>query len=423
MLNRLLVATTVLALAALVFVLPGRVIDAQDATGANPSAAASAAAIGVNVRDFGAVGDGKADDTAAVLAAIEAAQFKPPMHYLNVAPAVVIFPPGHYRITRTIELGKPHIGMVFRGTGAVRPNPNKYNPKYDYPRCPTQILYDGPEGQPVIGLKGTNGFEIRNIAISGNKKASVILETHTQRGSATSQYLFDSVAFADADTGVLCNPPANCSDMTFVNCKFLDLDVGFHTNSYQAVNFNFYRTDMAFCDTAFFFEKGGNANINLVTGHHIGTVLKVRNGGANCGTFVVNQSRVESYIYKGARTVMVDAEGDVSITINGASSTTLQSHLDGKTPNFILGNGAICLVNGGIVYGKTARLTGKADRRPSWIAFNNVIFENTGGDPRTAGVTHDALSGFEMRNCFYGKTMLSDYKSLPEQVVGMPVGE
>src|SRR5690554_3068316 len=57
--------------------------------GATPREVASGDA---NVRDFGAAGDGKRDDTKAIQAAVDAAR------------GAVFFPKGTYRVTRTIEV-------------------------------------------------------------------------------------------------------------------------------------------------------------------------------------------------------------------------------------------------------------------------------------------------------------------------------
>jgi hypothetical protein len=58
----------------------------------------------VNVRDFGAVGDGKTDDTAAIKRAVQEAQGK-----------VIAIPPGRYVISDIIEIR--HSGTVLQGAG------------------------------------------------------------------------------------------------------------------------------------------------------------------------------------------------------------------------------------------------------------------------------------------------------------------
>lgn len=55
------------------------------------------AADGLNVKDFGAVGDGKADDTAAIQAALDKAKAGP-------RGASVTLPPGEYRVTRSLRV-------------------------------------------------------------------------------------------------------------------------------------------------------------------------------------------------------------------------------------------------------------------------------------------------------------------------------
>lgn len=65
------------------------------------------AEIAVNVREFGAVGDGVADDTTAIQAAIDAAAAG--------SIKTVVMPPGSYRITDTIE---HRAGVVVRGAGS-----------------------------------------------------------------------------------------------------------------------------------------------------------------------------------------------------------------------------------------------------------------------------------------------------------------
>jgi len=60
-----------------------------------------------NVQDFGAKGDGEADDSAAFLTAIE-----------KTERGAIAVPPGRYRISRILEINKP--GIVLRGAGPDR---------------------------------------------------------------------------------------------------------------------------------------------------------------------------------------------------------------------------------------------------------------------------------------------------------------
>jgi hypothetical protein len=71
----------------------------------------------LNVKDFGAVGNGGVDDTAAIQAAFNALETFPSRE--------IVFPAGNYRVTETITIHSPH----FRGEGSV--NINMADPKKD----------------------------------------------------------------------------------------------------------------------------------------------------------------------------------------------------------------------------------------------------------------------------------------------------
>ena len=66
----------------------------------------------VNARDYGAKGDGQADDTAAIQAALEAAATKGPVCFV---------PAGHYRLNESLTVPP---GVTLAGAPAGRRTPN-----------------------------------------------------------------------------------------------------------------------------------------------------------------------------------------------------------------------------------------------------------------------------------------------------------
>jgi transketolase len=82
-------------------------------------------------QQFGAVGDGEADDTAAIQAAINAARSQ-----LN---KIVVFPPGLYKVTSTLVVGDheyetpgEHLNrFVMRGYGMLSEEPSKIRFHHD----------------------------------------------------------------------------------------------------------------------------------------------------------------------------------------------------------------------------------------------------------------------------------------------------
>lgn len=65
----------------------------------------------VSVKDFGAVGDGVADDTAAIRATIDAVG--------NAGGGAVLFPPGSYKVTGTITITKQGVALEGVGDGSL----------------------------------------------------------------------------------------------------------------------------------------------------------------------------------------------------------------------------------------------------------------------------------------------------------------
>lgn len=132
----------------------------------------------VSVKDFGAVGDGVTDDTAAIQAAIESfAPFNP----FTTSGGQVYLPPGIYRITSTLDLSGKH-GLHLLGSGVQS---TELAAAGDFPVI-TSINTSTTTGNDLqisdLTLRGggntqvnahgiycvfTNGCSIRNLAIYG----------------------------------------------------------------------------------------------------------------------------------------------------------------------------------------------------------------------------------------------------------------
>lgn len=89
-----------------------------DAGSAGKSLRADDPSIVLNVKSFGAKGDGTTDDSAAIQAAINSLVTYPSSEPTESASGgEVIFPPGTYKIGSSIVLQKPHTRIRFRGAG------------------------------------------------------------------------------------------------------------------------------------------------------------------------------------------------------------------------------------------------------------------------------------------------------------------
>ena len=124
-----------------------RLAEGQAHAAGAAEAATQAAAYGLNARQHGAKGDGKADDTKALQAALDAAQTKGPICYL---------PPGLYRLDGPLTVPP---GVTLCGaSGGV--------PHSEHPIGTVLLAYTGrgqPDGEPLITLK-PNGV-VHNLLI------------------------------------------------------------------------------------------------------------------------------------------------------------------------------------------------------------------------------------------------------------------
>ena len=140
---------------------PQTTADANNVTYTHPASGAVATNVGarlsqtVSVKDFGAVGDGVTDDTAAIQAAIDAVE--------SVGSGRVFFPRGEYLVSSTITLSNTGVELFGDGPG----NMVNTTPGTD---APTIIKGTSPTGA-VIRIKN-NSCRIRDLCISSDATRS-----------------------------------------------------------------------------------------------------------------------------------------------------------------------------------------------------------------------------------------------------------
>ena len=155
-----------------------RRLGALGGLGAVPSAAmaqtaansadspSNATQTGLNVTDFGATGDGKADDTKAIQDAIDFA-------LVNRRPLVYL-PPGHYRTTDTLHLG---YGFDFATVALTGDATYSYAGK----TAGATLLPDAID-RPAINVQGGRGNVIRALSIVGKNADFIRTKIATPAG-------------------------------------------------------------------------------------------------------------------------------------------------------------------------------------------------------------------------------------------------
>ena len=110
-----------------------------------------------DVATFGAQGDGSADDTNAIQAAIDAANSR--------GGGTVVFPAGTFRITRALTI---YSEIVFRGAG-MRATVIRKSPGGSYPLLKSSG-FDPPTGEPAPIFT----WSLQNLTLDGNRDAGAL---------------------------------------------------------------------------------------------------------------------------------------------------------------------------------------------------------------------------------------------------------
>ena len=135
--------------------------------------------VAVSVKDFGAVGNGIADDTAAIQAAIN--YVKSRQNAAGRYGGIIYFPTGLYKVTDTIELAATNtvdLRIAFLGDGGYSG------------RGATQIIFMPPSARDGLVLKSTQMCSFEDIEfISGNNNVNRLIYVTTQLSPTFSAFM------------------------------------------------------------------------------------------------------------------------------------------------------------------------------------------------------------------------------------------
>jgi hypothetical protein len=191
----------------------------------------------ISVKDHGAVGDGKADDSEAVQATLN----------LSRSGVTIYFPAGAYRITHTLIL--PNVnpknvqgvraalaGLTVLGHGRA-----------------SRLVWDGHSGYPLLQTEGMTGSRIVGLDFEGSRRASVGLYWCSTSTFGTGNR-FEHCGFRNfLASGVLfewhepTRKRAN-AETSFENCLFQACGTGISFTSFNHYNYTFDGCEFRNCN-------------------------------------------------------------------------------------------------------------------------------------------------------------------------------
>ena len=234
-----------------------------------------------NVKDFGAIGDGRTDDTAAIQATFDAAfgsSASPhgDSTYLN---RPVYFPTGGYKITR------PLILTGVKGANIFGDGMNSSTIFWGSNVFPGNTLTGGNPNNSVTPMIQMDGFAFSRISnlnfYFGNSQDKNTTCIYGFGNSSTSPVVLDFCTFAGASYGVLlgAGSPNNVSEWQFRGCRFTENgQAGVFIVGQNTLNMMFYSCGLA---------HNGFAPLTTVV------TAKIDNGSGSAGT-ILNVTAVSS---------------------------------------------------------------------------------------------------------------------------------
>ncbi len=168
----------------------------------------------VSVREFGAVGDGAADDTSAIQSALDTI----------TDGSAVYLPPGTYRVTETLTLVGPRIGALVVGHGRD-----------------TKLVWDGEAGGRVFMDDGVAYSRYVGLTFEGQGKASVGFFHHSDNRFET-EVLHQHLAFRNfTEAAILADHEDKyaLAETNFDNCLFEDCGCGVRFINFNDYNYTF----------------------------------------------------------------------------------------------------------------------------------------------------------------------------------------
>ena len=272
----------------------------------------------VSVKDFGAVGDGVTDDTAAIQAAINAS-------------STVVFPPGKYLITSTITFptAAPYGGGRLIGAGGLVGDPRTTTRSSQY----TAIIWGGAAGGTMFVSDGVLGLKIEQICFLGEStnRANIIWHVQQDIGYGSGEMTFEHCTFEDAVNGVQCGTlvtDGGCAGVNFFKPFFSNLTRGLYVVNSQGLNYTFWHLTAGNCTHVVDCQAGGNVFVfggNVYTCGGTGSddyPFKFQNLGSSVAGNIIDGVRFEQNTKR-----FLQAKGTGYVLVRGCTEAQSDQNL------------------------------------------------------------------------------------------------
>lgn len=283
-----------------------------------------------SAKDFGAVGDGSADDTSALQAALDSSFGNRTSQLRTTEYRTLFIPAGNYKITAPLILESLHGGCIF-GAG----------------RFATKIVNVAGNGS-VFATNGCQYSRFENFHISGNENSVLFDLDWDNTGTALQSNTFANIYFQGGAYGIrIGNTGYMGSENLFQNCAFAGNTIaGISTRCFNALQQTIIGGNFQNCGIGVHVWKGSAPIIHGAGFQQNTWDIKVDNGANDAMS--IQGCRTESDNFANIRYQAVNITGCTQY----ASSTKLGIFLECRRGSFSIDScitvgGRIILTSGG----------------------------------------------------------------------------
>ena len=218
----------------------------------------------VSVKDFGAVGDGVTDDTAAIQAAIDGIRTNPVQILDTIGgnlitvytSGTVYFPKGVYLISPDQLKISQDIGLIFAGDGSRRTNNAEYG-------ATTILVSDASTGFAIQAYRsGGRGLTIEDMDICYNGLfTGSLIDVYDAPGLTMNRCYLGTYGITGATrqtTAAACVQSTYDEFMTFTNCVFNGAQLGWWIDNARTFNANTFGGSVTEFNACVFYDFATN---------------------------------------------------------------------------------------------------------------------------------------------------------------------
>jgi Pectate lyase superfamily protein len=345
----------------------------------------------VDVRWFGARGDGSTDDTIAIQLALDHVRIKGGTLYL---------PPGRYIITSTLDAGASQ-GVRYIGSCSASRS-NNFADDGALKMWPTTLVWQGGTSATDVLFKwGGSHCIFDGIGFQGGfegdtRPPGIAFLLYKTAGLGSGKGSFPRIQITHAQVAFQCNEAsgenANCDTLDFGRFQVRDCDVGFRCLQSQCIGYHFQYAKFDDIDTCWDFQAGGILTVDHM--HSVRTPLVLHIPGAGL-TSAFRFGFIDFDAAQNVRVVWVKHTATAGqdlcyVTIEGGFGDTMQNQGGSSEAAFQMGPRSVLRVRnvtGGMTHGTQSsgarspllKQTGTSRR------YCSAIFESCGLDDTDPG--------------------------------------